>query len=140
MTEGVHLPTLTHVDHSAGGPQLGLAELMEALASSDPAVRARAIARARPSPGAEDVLIDALGDPDPSVRREAVRALARTEGRKATGALIEVSAGDVSVAVRAEAVAALGRILQARLPPTEPGEQEGGEREQGEEKGEGNAQ
>jgi HEAT repeat protein len=110
------------MDHSAGGPQLGLAELMEALASSDPAVRAGAIARARPSPGTEDVLIDALADPDPGVRREAVRALARTEGRKATGALIEVSAGDVSVAVRAEAVAALARILIARTPPPEPEE------------------
>ena len=108
------------MDHSAGGPQLGLAELMEALASGDPAVRARAIARARPSPGTEDVLIDALADPDPDVRREAVRALARTEGRKATGALIEVSAGDMSEAVRAEAVAALGRILLAHTPPTEP--------------------
>ena len=110
------------MDHSAGGPQLGLAELMEALASSDPAVRARGIARARPSAGAEDVLIDALADPDPDVRREAVRALARTEGRKATGALIEVSAGDVSIAVRAEAVAALGRILLARAPTAEPEE------------------
>ena len=108
------------MDHSAGGPQLGLAELLEALASSDPAVRARAIARARPSPGTEDVLIDALADPDPDVRREAVRALARTEGRKATSALIEVSAGDISVAVRAEAVAALGRILLAHTPPAEP--------------------
>jgi len=104
--------------------------LMEALASSDPAVRARGIARARPSPGAEDVLIDALADPDPDVRREAVRALARTEGRKATGALIEVSAGDVSIAVRAEAVAALGRILLARAPEepaSEKDDQDGGE-------------
>ena len=121
MTEGIHPPYPSPgMDHSAGGPQLGLAELMEALASGDPAVRARAIARARPTPGTEDVLIDALADPDPDVRREAVRALARTEGRKATGALIEVSAGDVSVAVRAEAVAALGRILLAHMPPTEP--------------------
>jgi HEAT repeat protein len=110
------------MDQSAGGPWLGLAELLEALASSDPAVRARAIARARLSPGAEDVLIEALGDADPDVRREAVRALARTEGRKATGALLEVSSGDVSVAVRAEAVAALGRILLARRGPEEPPE------------------
>jgi len=126
MTEGIHPPYPSPgMDHSAGGPQLGLAELMEALASGDPAVRARAIAQASPSPGTEDVLIDALSDPDPDVRREAVRALARTEGRKATGALIEVSAGDVSVAVRAEAVAALGRILLAHTPPTES-QQEGG--------------
>jgi HEAT repeat protein len=115
------------MDQSAGGPWLGLAELLEALASSDPAVRARAIARARLSPGAEDVLIEALGDPDPDVRREAVRALARTEGRRATGALLEVSSGDVSVAVRAEAVAALGRILLARGGPEEPPEPGAGE-------------
>jgi len=122
MTEAAHIPTLTHVDHSAGGPQLDLAELMEALASTDPAVRARAIARARPSPGVEDVLIDVLADANPDVRREAVRALGRTEGRKATRALIEVSEGDISIAVRAEAVAALGRILRARTPdePEEP--------------------
>ena len=126
MTEGIHPPYPSPgMDHTAGGHQLGLAELMEALASGDPAVRARAIARARPSPGTEDVLIEALSDPDPNVRREAVRALARTEGRKATGALIEVSAGDVSVAVRAEAVAALGRILLAHTPPTET-QHEGG--------------
>jgi HEAT repeat protein len=114
------------MDQTAGGPLLDVAELMEALISTDPRVRARAIARARASPGTEDVLIDALRDPDPEVRREAVRALARTEGRKATGALMEVSEGDVSVAVRAEAVAALGRILLARLPP-EADEQESGE-------------
>jgi hypothetical protein len=46
------------------------------------------------------------------------------------GALIEVSAGDISILVRAEAVAALGRILEARTPPQqEPpgaGEQAGG--------------
>jgi len=119
------------MDHSAGGPQLGLAELMEALASGDPAIRARAIARARPSPGTEDVLIDALADPAPDVRREAVRALARTEGQKATRALIEVSAGDVSVAVRAEAVAALGRILLARTPPPDPDEPASEEPDQG---------
>lgn len=123
MTEAVHLPTLTRMDQAAGGHQLGPAELMEALTSSDPAVRARAIARARLSPGTEDVVIDALADPNPEVRREAVRALARSERPKATRALIEVSAGDVSVAVRAEAVAALGRILQARTPPSEPEEQ-----------------
>ena len=114
------------MDHSAEGPQVGLADLMEALTSSDQSVRARAIARARLSPGTENVLIDALADPNPDVRREAVRALARGEGTKATRALIEVSAGDVSVAVRAEAVAALGRILAARVPPPEePGQDEG---------------
>jgi HEAT repeat protein len=70
----------------------------------------------------EEVLIESLGDPAAEVRAAAVRALSRLEGRRATEALIEVSAGDVSVLVRAEAVAALGKILQARVPPPpEPG-------------------
>src|SRR2546428_10751387 len=115
------------MDHSAGGPQLGLAELMEALTSSDPSVRARAIARARLSLGTEDVLIDALADPNPDVRREAVRALARGEGAKATRALIEVSAGDVSGAVRAGAGAGLRRGLAGPAAPPGGARQEGRE-------------
>jgi HEAT repeat protein len=69
----------------------------------------------------EEVLIESLADPAAEVRAAAVRTLARVQGRRATEALIEVSAGDVSVLVRAEAVAALGRILQPRTPPPEPG-------------------
>lgn len=99
---------------------LGLAELLEALASPDPATRAQAIARARPQPAVEEVLIESLSDPVAEVRAAAVRALARSAGPRAADALIEVSAGDVSVLVRAEAVAALGRILQARTPPPPP--------------------
>jgi HEAT repeat protein len=68
----------------------------------------------------QEVLIESLADPAAEVRAATVRTLARLEGRRATEALIEVSAGDVSVLVRAEAVAALGRILQARTPPREP--------------------
>jgi HEAT repeat protein len=108
------------VDHTPGVPGLGLAELLEALASPDPAVRAGAIARARHHAGVQEVLIESLADPAQEVRAAAVRTLGRMEGRRATEALIEVSSGDVSVLVRAEAVAALGRRLQGRTVPEPP--------------------
>jgi HEAT repeat protein len=130
MTEAPVAPTLPHVDHPSDVPGLGLAELLEALASADPAIRAGAIASARPQSGVEEVLIESLSDPSAEVRATAVRALAQMEGRRATEALIEVSAGDISILVRTEAVAALGRILQARTPPLADrpgaGEQAGG--------------
>jgi HEAT repeat protein len=133
MTEAPLAPTLPHVDHPSDVPGLGLAELLEALASSDPAIRAGAIVRARAEAGVEEVLIQSLSDPSAQVRAAAVRALTRMEGRRATEALIEVSAGDLSILVRAEAVAALGRILEARTPPAaqKPGvdEQAGGTEE-----------
>src|ERR671937_482420 len=102
------------MDRTAGRPGLGLAELLEALASPDPAVRAAAIARTRPQPAMQGVLLGSLADPAPEVRAAAVRAVSRLEGRRVAEALIEVSSGDVSVLVRAEAVAAIGRILEAR--------------------------
>jgi HEAT repeat protein len=114
MTEPAPAPTLPRVDSSSGVPGLGLAELLEGLASPDPAVRAGAVARARPSSGVEEVLIQALSDPSPEVRAAAVRALARVDGRRAVEALLQVSSDDLSVLVRAEAVAAIGRILEAR--------------------------
>jgi HEAT repeat protein len=109
-------------------PGLGLTELLEALASADPAARAGAVARARLEPSVEEVLIESLSDPSPEVRAAAIRVLARMEGRRATDALMEVSAGDISILVRAEAVAALGRILEARTPPRPepPGTEEPG--------------
>jgi HEAT repeat protein len=117
MTEASLALTLPHVDHPSAVPGLGLAELLEALASADPAARAGAIARARPEAGVEGALIESLADPSPEVRAAAIRVLARMEGRRATDALIEISAGDISIQVRTEAVAALGRILEARTPP-----------------------
>jgi HEAT repeat protein len=109
------------MDRTPERPGLGLAELLEALASPDPALRAAAIARTRPQPAMEEVLIETLSDPAPEVRAVAVRALARLEGRRGAEALIEVASGDVSVLVRAEAVAGLGRILEARSRRPEPG-------------------
>jgi len=114
------------VDPTSGAPRLGLAELLDALASADPSVRAAAIGRASPHAGVADVLIESLADPSQEVRAATVRALARTQWRRATDALIEVSSGDLSVLVRAEAVAALGRILEARVPSPGPGGPAGG--------------
>lgn len=112
------------MDH-AGGPWLGLSELRAALSSPDPGVRAHAIQRARPEPGIQEALIEALRDPSADVRRAAVRALARLQGPRATRALIQVSTGDLSVSVRTEAVAALGRILEARIRIEDDAEEPG---------------
>ncbi|TMK85210.1 MAG: HEAT repeat domain-containing protein [Actinobacteria bacterium] len=124
MTEATAVPTLTPMDRLSGAPELGAAELSDALASAEPAVRSDALDRAGRGPDVLEVVLDALVDPDPEVRRAAVRALVRGDGPRATRALIEVSAGDVSVIVRAEAVAALGRILEAMPPGAEPGSTE----------------
>jgi HEAT repeat protein len=102
------------MDPARGGRSLGLSELRAALASTDPAVRARAISRVGEEPGVQDALIGALRDASAEVRREAVRTLARLQGAGAARALIHVSTSDMSAFVRAEAVAALGRILETR--------------------------
>ena len=85
-----------------------------ALASPDPAVRARAIARIRAEPGVQEALTEALRDASADVRRAAVRAIARLQGPMAARVLIQISMEDLAVSVRAEAVAALGRIMDAR--------------------------
>src|SRR5437870_2250711 len=80
----------------SGAPELGAGGLSDALASAEPAVRYDAVDRAGRGPDVLEVVLDALVDPDPEVRRAAVRALVRGDGPRATRALIEVSAGDVS--------------------------------------------
>jgi HEAT repeat protein len=94
------------------GPEIGRAELHQALMSTDPAERAEAIARARYEPEVEEAVIGALGDPNSGVRTAAVRALGRWRGRLGVKGLIRSSANDPSPDVRAEAVLALGRILE----------------------------
>ncbi len=62
-------------------------------------------------PAALDALVDALDDPDASVRRFALRALGSVESRKATPRLLALlRKPGVSYSLKAEAVKALGRI------------------------------
>jgi HEAT repeat protein len=62
----------------------------------------------------EELMIEAVHDPEAEVRLAAVQALTRLRGPGATRALMLAAAGDPSPAVRAEALAGLGRILHAR--------------------------
>jgi HEAT repeat protein len=103
-------------DETEGERELEPAEVEEALASTDPHARAQALLRARREAGLERILVQALEDDEPRVRRAAVRALAALRGPRGTHALMQVAAHDLSGLVRAEAIAALGRILEARSP------------------------
>jgi HEAT repeats len=94
--------------------QRGALELHSALRSPDPSTRAQALLRAPPGPGMEELMIEAVHDPEAEVRLAAVQALTRLRGPGATRALMLAAAGDPSPAVRAEALAGLGRILHAR--------------------------
>ncbi len=93
------------------------------LASPDPRRRAAAVARAAANPSGERWVVGALDDPDPSVRLEAVRTLARLARPRGIRALSRVAAGDVSRVVRREAVAGIGRILTARWTGRERAEE-----------------
>jgi HEAT repeat protein len=109
---------------SVGAPrpdpeEVAAMRLREALAATDPRVRAEAVARTTPQPGVASVLEGALEDPEPVVRLAAVRALARVEGDRSSAALIRAAAADPSPDVRLEAVAAIGRLLERRLHAAE---------------------
>ncbi|MBI4261846.1 MAG: GT4 family glycosyltransferase PelF [Actinobacteria bacterium] len=93
------------------GAELTLSQLVQALQDPDPFVRIGAIQQVRREPGVDDVLITALADEYPQVRREAVRALQRLGGTQAARALTEVAVHDPSAEVREEAVAALAALL-----------------------------
>jgi hypothetical protein len=95
----------------APAAELNLTQLVEALQDPDPFVRMNAIANVRREAGVDDVLITALADEYPQVRREAVRALQRFGGTQAARALTEVAVHDPSAEVREEAVAALATLL-----------------------------
>lgn len=88
-----------------------VAGLATALRDPDPFARVRAIQELGGSPGAEDLLIQALADESPPVRREAVRALRGSRTVAAMQALIEVVSRDPSSEVREEAVEVLGALL-----------------------------
>jgi hypothetical protein len=93
--------------------------LRDTLRHGSPSERSAAVQGARPGPGLEAVLIEALDDPDPGVRVTAIRALGTVARTQGTRALMRTAAVDPSPAARAEAVASLGRILEARLGPDE---------------------
>ncbi|MCZ7562849.1 MAG: HEAT repeat domain-containing protein [Burkholderiales bacterium] len=73
------------------------------------AVRALARIDARDA-GSIDVLLGALGDPDPDVRIDAVAAVGRLGLAAAVAPLVEMLEADPAGAVRAEAARALGHI------------------------------
>jgi HEAT repeat protein len=88
-----------------------LEDLAAALRDPDPFRRVEALEHTTGLASVEAVE-RALGDDYPLVRREAVRALARTGGTHAARALLQVSAHDLSAEVREEAVAALAAMLR----------------------------
>src|SRR5437588_135419 len=67
-----------------------------------------------PVPDADRIMIRALSDDFPMVRREAVRVLGEIGSDAATKALTEVSAHDTSSEVREEAIAALAEVIRRR--------------------------
>jgi hypothetical protein len=93
--------------------------LRQLVRTGSPVQRAAAIAAARPAPGVEEVLVEALDDPEVAVRVSAVRTLAGAARSRGTGALIRVTSTDPAPQVRAEAVAALAQILDQRIGPEE---------------------
>ena len=94
--------------------ELRLAELRHALASHDPRARAAGLSNAPLDQDALGMCIAALEDEEPVVRREAVRALARMGGGRASREIMRVASSDLAPVVRTEAIAALGRELARR--------------------------
>jgi HEAT repeat protein len=102
------------MDRRPGEPGPDLTALRRALASNDLSARAAAVLDAPNLPGVEELILSALADPAPEVRRAAVQALARIGGPRGVRALMDAARSDLSPFVRAEAVAVLGRILRSR--------------------------
>jgi HEAT repeat protein len=88
--------------------------LRDALASNDAPTRAAAVLRTPNVAGAEELVVAALSDPAPEVRRAAVQALARFGGPRGLRAIMRAVTHDPVPAVRAEAVAALGKMVRHR--------------------------
>jgi HEAT repeat protein len=93
---------------------------VEALQSSDVALRKKAVFKlgnAGPADAAVfPALVEALKDPDPQVRAEAIRALAKCghQARKAIGELTELERQDGDAAVRAAAARLLTLLQDGR--------------------------
>ena len=67
------------------------ARLRAALRSGSGPQRAAAVRGALPAPGMEAVLLEAMGDPDPTVRMAVVRALRAVARAKGTRALLRAA-------------------------------------------------
>jgi HEAT repeat protein len=93
----------------------GSSELLDALASPDPATRAAAVAAATLDPDTEEAVVGALRDPEPKVRLAAIGKLEDWGGSAALGALAEAATRDPAPEVRARAVGALGEVVRRRL-------------------------
>ena len=77
-------------------------------------LRMNALWEATELPDADRIMIRALSDEYPMVRREAVRVLGEIASQEATNALTQVAAHDTSSEVREEAIAALGEVIRRR--------------------------
>ncbi|MFN2543573.1 MAG: glycosyltransferase [Actinomycetota bacterium] len=98
----------------ASGGRLDGEEVFARLSDPDPFLRITAIAALKGRPDCDTLLVRALSDEYPLVRREAVRALRGIGSQRATEALIQVAGHDPSAEVREEAVAALGALVKER--------------------------
>jgi hypothetical protein len=108
-----HAPAqVAPVPHTAAGN--GPDEVVAKLSDPDPFLRISAIGQLKGRPDCDQLLVRALRDEYPLVRREAVRALREIGSSQATEALIEVAGHDPSAEVREEAVAALGQLVRER--------------------------
>src|SRR5207245_487516 len=88
--------------------------LLQRLSDEDPMRRVTALREAIALPDADRIMIRALSDEYPMVRREAVRVLGEMATQEATKALTDVAAHDTSSEVREEAIAALAAVIRRR--------------------------
>ena|SRR5207302_9454809 len=102
------------MDHRPGERGPDLTDLRDAFTSPEASTRAEAILAAPNLPGVEELVLSALADPAPEVRRAAVQTLGRIGGPKGVRALMDASRRDLSPFVRSEAVVILGRVLRSR--------------------------
>ena len=115
--EGADRDTPGRLDLTPTGSELE--RLRRGARTGSPLQRAAAIAASRPGPGVEEILVEALDDPEVPVRLSAVRALAGAARSRGTRALIRLTSTDPAPQVRAEAIAALAQILDQRVGPGE---------------------
>lgn len=113
-------PPAVRTSPPPGATPLGPRELHAALETGTLSARVDAVRRARPAPGLEAVLLEALEDPEGEVRLAAVESIARWGGTRARRALIRTAASDPWPPVRARSMQALGDILVRLAGEDEP--------------------